>query len=246
VAIVTLAVGIGVSTWVFNLLRQWVIQAAAFLQGDRLMVLWETDTKRGSEFPASAPDFLDWREQNREFESLSAWVSQEFNLTGLDMPQRVLGARVSTDFFRTLKIAPVHGRDFRSEGDESGLGHVALISAGMWHERFNSDPDTLGKTFLMDGEPYTLIGVVPDDFHLTLMGRANVWVPLAFTAKERVDRSTAWLNVIGRLKPGVRKAVAQQSLSAIASQLQKQYPASNKPLISQNNTSSYLRIGVLS
>lgn len=225
--VLTLALGIGASTWVFNVLRQWVVQAAAFPEGDRIMVVWEQNTKKGWIMQASAPDFFDWHEQNGEFQNLCVWTTQEFNLTGLETPQRVLGGRVSTDFFRMLRVAPVLGRDFDAQEDRPGRGHVAMISAGMWHDRFNSDPDLLGKTFLLDGEPYTLIGVVPDDFHLTLMGRANLWVPLALTDKERADRANAWLNVMGRLRPGVTESAAQQSLSVIAARLEKLYPESN-------------------
>src|SRR5689334_23058757 len=115
VAVITLALGIGASTWVFNLLKQWVIEAAAFPEGDRLMVIWEINTKKGWISPASAPDFHDWQQQSGEFENLSAWVTQEFNLTGFDTPQRVLGGRVSPEFFRTLKVSPIRGRDFRPE-----------------------------------------------------------------------------------------------------------------------------------
>lgn len=225
--VLTLALGIGASTWVFNLLRQWVIQAAAFPEGDRLMVIWEQNTKKGWIMQASAPDFFDWREQSREFQSLCAWTTQDFNLTGLETPQRVLGGRVSPDFFRMLKVIPILGRDFDAQEDRPGVGHVAMISAGMWHDRFNSDPDSLGKTFLLDGEPYTLIGVLPDDFHVTLMGRVNLWVPLVLTDKERADRANGWLNVMGRLRPGITESAAQQSLSVIAARLEKLYPESN-------------------
>jgi len=227
VAVLTLALGIGINTWGFNIMKQWVIQAAAFAEGDRLMVVWEKNVKKGWLMEASAPDFLDWREQNHEFENLVSWTTREFNFTGTETPQRVLGGRVSPDFFRMLKVTPVLGRDFRSEEERPGLGNVAMISEGMWHERFNGDPGAIGKSFLMDGEPYTVIGVTPDDFHLTLMGRVNVWVPLVFTDKERADRATGWLTVIGRLKPGVKEATAFQSLSAIAANLEKQFPESN-------------------
>ncbi len=227
VAIVTLSLGIGISTWSFNILRQWVMQATTFSEADRLMMVWEKNTRKGWIMQASAPDLLDWQEQNHEFENLSGWTTRDFNFTGDERPQRILGARVSPNFFRMLKVSPALGRDFRSEEDHPGLGHVAMISTGMWHDRFNGDAGALGKTFVMDGEQYTLVGVVPENFHLTLMGRVNVWVPLEFTDKERADRSTGWLTVIGRLKPGATEDAAQQSLSAIATRLEKQFPESN-------------------
>ncbi len=227
VAVLTLALGIGTSTWCFNLVRQWVLQAVTYPHSDRLLVAWEIDTKKGWTGSASAPDFLDWRDQSREFDGLSAWSFRQFNLTGMDVPERIAGARVSPDFFRTLEVTPLLGRDFRPEEGQPGLGQVALVSYGFWHERFNQDTNLQNKTFLLDGERYTVIGVMPENFHFTLMGRANIWVPLVFTEKEKANRASGWLNVIGRLKPQINLHAARQSMSAIAQQMEKQYPESN-------------------
>ena len=227
VAVATLALGIGTSTWCFNLVRQWVLQAVTYPHSERLLVAWEIDTKKGWTGQASAPDYLDWREQSHEFDQLAAWSSRQFNLTGMDVPERIEGARVSPDFFRTLEVAPLLGRDFRAEEGQAGLGQVALISYGFWHERLNGEPNLSGKTILLDGERYTVIGVMPESFHFTLMGRTSLWIPLVFTEKERANRAAGWLNVIGRLKPQVTLHTAQQSLSAIARQMEKQYPESN-------------------
>ena len=227
VAIVTLALGIGASTWCFNLVRQWVLQAVTYPHSDKLLVAWEIDTKKGWTGQASAPDFLDWREQSQEFDHLAAWSVRQFNLTGMDVPERIAGARVSPDFFRTLEVEPMIGRDFRAEEDQSGVGQVALISYGFWHERLNSDPNLNGKTILLDGDRYTVIGVMPENFHFTLMGRTSIWVPLVFTEKERANRAAGWLNVLGRLKPQIKLQTAQHSMSAIAQQLETQFPESN-------------------
>lgn len=227
VAVATLALGIGTSTWCFNLVRQWVVQAVTYPHSERLLVAWEIDTKKGWTGQASAPDYLDWREHDHEFERLAAWSTQQFNLTGMDVPERIAGARVSPEFFSTLQVAPFIGRDFRTEEDQPGQGQVALISYGLWHERLNSEPNLSDKTILLDGERYTVIGVMPEDFHFTLMGRTNIWVPLVLSEKERTNRAAGWLNVIGRLKPQSTLNTAQQSLSAIALQLEKQYPDSN-------------------
>jgi putative ABC transport system permease protein len=227
VAILTLALGIGTSTWCFNLVRQWVFQAVTFQHSDRLLVAWAIDTQKGWTGSASAPDFLDWREQSHGFDRLSAWSVQQMNLTGMDMPQRIAGARVSPDFFRTLEVTPLIGRDFRPEEDQPGHGQVALISYGFWQERFNKDPNLRDKTLLLDGTRYTVIGVMPESFHFTLMGRTNIWVPLELTEKERANRARGWLNVLGRLKPQVKLQSAQQSLGVVAQQLEKQYPESN-------------------
>src|ERR1700704_4738335 len=130
VAVATLALGIGASTWCFNLVRQWVLQAVTYRHSDKLLVAWEIDTKKGWTGQASAPDLFDWREQSHEFDHLAAWSVRQFNLTGMDVPERIAGARVSPDFFRTLEVAPMIGRDFRPEEDQPGLGQVALVSYG--------------------------------------------------------------------------------------------------------------------
>jgi putative ABC transport system permease protein len=227
VAVATLALGIGTSTWCFNLVRQWVLQAVTYPHSERLLVAWEIDTKKGWTGQASAPDYLDWREQSHEFERLAAWSPRQFNLTGMDIPERIEGVRVSPEFFRTLEVAPMVGRDFRTEEDQAGQGQVALISYGFWHERLNSEPNLSGKTILLDGERYTVIGVMPERFHFTLMGRTSIWVPLVLTEKEQANRAAGWLNVIGRLKPQVTLNTAQQSINAIAQQMEIQYPESN-------------------
>jgi putative ABC transport system permease protein len=225
--VVTLSLGIGASTLLFNMVRQWVLHAASFPQSDRLAVLWEIDTKKGWKVSASAPDFNDWREQNQVFENLSAWTSWNFNLTGNNRPERVLGARVSTNFFETLATHAAIGRTFRADEDRSSAGHVAILSQGLWHDRFNADPGLINGTIKLDGESYTVVGVMPEEFHYTLMGRANIWVPLALTEQERADRLNGWLSVLGRLKPGVTLAQAQQAMDPLAQRIEKLYPESN-------------------
>lgn len=225
--ILTLSLGIGGSTLLFNMVRQWILHPVSFPQADQLTVAWELDTKKGWMGEASAPDFADWRDQNTVFENLSAWTTSNFNLTGKERPERILGARVSSNFFQTLGAQPAIGRAFRPDEDKPGSNRLAILSYGLWHDRFNADPDEPGKTITLNGDSYTVVGVMPEDFHFTLMGRANIWVPLAFTEQERADRVDGWLNVVGRLKPGVTLAQAQQAMDPIAQSLEKLYPATN-------------------
>jgi len=225
--VLTLGLGIGSSTLLFNMVRQWVWGAASFPHSDQLAVVWEIDTKKGYIGSASAPDFNDWREQNQVFENLSSWTAWNFNLTGNDRAERVLGARVSANFFDTLEARPAIGRTFRVDEERSGAGHVAILSHGLWHDRFNGDPSLIGGTIKLDGETYTVVGVMPEEFHYSLMGRANIWVPLALTDRERDDRLNGWLNVVGRLKPGVTLEQAQHAMDPIAQRLEKLHPESN-------------------
>jgi predicted permease len=225
--VLTLSLGIGGSTLLFNMVRQWVLNPVSFPHADRLTVIWEIDTKKGWINQASTPDYSDWRDQNSVFENLAAWSTTNFNLTGKDRPERILGARVSANFFQTLGAQPIMGRTFSSQEDQTGSGKVAILSYGLWHDRLNADPSELGKTITLDGDSYTVIGVMPDDFHFTLMGRANIWVPLAPTDMERTDRVNGWLDVVGRLKPDVTLSQAQKAMDPIALRLEKLYPASN-------------------
>lgn len=227
IAVVTLALGIGASSWLFSMLQQWVLDAVSFPNPDRLAVLWELDTKKGWTSTASAPDFLDWRAQNQGFESLSAYTNSQFNVTGGDSPERIQGARVSPDFFRTLGVPPTLGRDFVRSDEQSGAPKVAIVSYGLWRDRFKSNPDLTDKTLNLDGEPYAIVGVMPEDFHFSNMGRINIWTALAFTDKERVERGSMWLRVIGRRKLGVTPEAAQQDMTGIARGLEKAYPATN-------------------
>ena len=225
VAVLTLSLGVGASSWLFSMLRQWVIEAVSFPHPDRLTVLWKLETKKGWTGPVSAPDFLDWRAQNQVFETLSSWTSDEFNFTGGNTPERIQGARISADFFRTLGVRPVAGRDFLSGEDQPEAAHVAIISYGLWRDRFKSELDN--SIVKLDGQSYTIVGVVPEDFHFTLMGRANIWVPLVFDDKQRTDRGTGWLNVIGRRKPEMAETTVEPAMNTIARNIEKEYPETN-------------------
>ena len=227
VAVVTLALGIGASSWLFSILQQWVLDAVSYPNPDRLAVLWELDTKKGWTSVASAPDFLDWRSQNQVFETLSAWTTTRFNVTGGDSPERIEGGRISSDFFHTLGVKPMLGRDFSASEEQLGAPHVAIVNYGLWRDRFKADPDLSDKSLKLDGEPYAIVGVMPPDLHFTHMGRVNLWTPLVFTDKERADRGSGWLHVIARRKANVTPEAAQQAMSAVARNLEKAYPLTN-------------------
>jgi predicted permease len=228
VAVLTLAIGVGCTSLLFSMVQQWVLQALTYPQTDKLAVLWKIDSKKGWTSGVSALDFQDWREQNRVFESLSAWAPEDFNVTGGGRPERIHGARVSANFFRTLGVVPVAGRDF-AEGEDrngaSGGGRVAIISSGLWRERFQSK--LTDQTIQLNGETYTIAGVAPENFHFTLMGRANIWAPLVFTEKERSDRANGWLQIIGRRKSDVAAAAVAPGMNSVAQNLEKQYPDTN-------------------
>ena len=227
IAILTLAVGIGSNTAIFSVVNAWLIHPIDFPEPDRLVVLWQTNTQQGWINSVNPANFLDWREQSHAFESLSAWRFAQFDLSGTDEPERIRGSLVSASFFSLLGVRPVLGRDFMPQEDQPGGGRVVLLSHGLWQRRFASDPNILGKNLTFNGEKYTVIGVMPKEFHLTLMGRSEMWAPLAFSEKERLDRQHGSLQVLARLKPGVSPRQGDASLSAVMSRLEKAYPETN-------------------
>jgi putative ABC transport system permease protein len=228
VVVLTLALGIGANTAIFSFVNAWIINPLPYPNSERLIVIQSLDTKTGlTERESTAADFHDWQVQSKDFEELSAWVSYAFNLAGDGPPERVIGMRVSWNFFQTLAAKPFLGRAFVQSDDVEGAPHVVILSRGLWETRFASDPNIVGRQIKIGGESYSVVGVMPANFQLPLAGRANLWAPLALSQKGLDDRSNMWLDTLGRLKTGVPMASAQAELSAIMAQLEKAYPKTN-------------------
>ena len=229
IAVLTLALGIGANTAIFSYVDAWLIKPLPFRQADRLMVLLSRDTKKGwtSNSVTSTADFLDYQNQNASFEQLAAWTQWAFNLTGDGPPDRVLGGLVSWNFFQTLGVQPLLGRSFLEQESQTSSSHVAILSRGLWESRFAADPHIIGRTIKLQGETYTVVGVMPADFQFSLMGITNIWAPFAFDDKQRADRVTSWFSAFGRLKPGVTQEQAGAEIAAFASRLEKLFPQTN-------------------
>ncbi|HEY4949977.1 MAG TPA: ABC transporter permease [Candidatus Acidoferrales bacterium] len=229
IAIVTLALGIGANTAIFSYVNAWLIKPLPFPQADRLMVLLSHDTKKGwtSDGVTSSADYLDYEKQNASFEQLVPWTSWYFNLTGDGPPDRILGGLVGWNFFQTLGAQPLLGRTFLPQESQPASSHVVIISRGLWESRFAADPRIIGRTVTVQGETYTIVGVMPASFQFSLMGISNIWAPLALDDKARNDRVNSWFEAIGRLKPGVTQQQAGADLAAIAARLEKLYPQTN-------------------
>lgn len=226
IALLTLALGIGANTAIFSYVNAWLIHPIPYPQPARLMVLLSHDTKKGwtSEGVTSAADFLDYQQQNTSFEQLASWTQWYFNLTSDGPPDRVIGGLVSWNFFQTLGAKPLMGRVFVERESQPASSHVAILSRGLWESRFAADPNIVGRQIKLQGETYTVVGVMPADFQFTLMGIANIWTPLALDDKQRADRSNSWFQAFGRLKPGVTLEQASAETRAVASRLEKLYP----------------------
>jgi len=229
IAVLTLALGIGANTAIFSYVNAWMIHPLPYPQADRLMVLLAHDTKTGytGNSVNSTADFLDYQQQNTSFEQLAGWTQWYFNLTSDGPPDRVIGGLVSWNFFQTLGAKPMLGRVFFEQESQPASSHVAILSRGLWESRFAADPNIVGRKIALQGETYTVVGVMPADLQFPLMGVANIWSPLAFDDKQRADRVTSWFQAFGRLKPGVTQQQAAAEIATIASRLEKLHPQTN-------------------
>jgi len=226
VAVLALALGIGANSAIFSVVNTVLLRPLPYKNPGRLVMLWEEATHLG--FPKNTPspaNFIDWRAQNTVFEAMAAMVERSFNLTGVGEPERFDGRRVSANLFDLLGVQPQLGRAFRAEEDKPG-SRVVILSNGLWQQRFGGDPRVIGQTVSLNGESYTVIGVMPGSFQFPTR-RDQLWVPLAFDAKEAASRGNHFLEVIARMKPGVTLQQAQAEMSTIAARLAQQYPEEN-------------------
>ena len=227
VAVIALALGIGANTAIFSVVNTVLLRPLPYKDPERLVMVWEDATKAG--YPRDVPttaNYIDWRDQNQVFESMAAMSYDNFNLTGAGDPERLDGTRVSASLFQLLGVDPQIGRVFTAAEDQPGSERVVLLSYGVWQRRFAGDPGIVGKAISLNGASYTVVGVMPARFQFPFIDD-QVWVPIAFTPQQAADRTTHYLRVFARLKPGVTLSQAQTEMSTIATRLQQQYPQSN-------------------
>ncbi|HEY7099007.1 MAG TPA: ABC transporter permease [Terriglobales bacterium] len=223
IAILTLALGIGANTVIFNIVNSAILRPLPFPNADRLVSLyWRTPQFGNSSVPY--PNFLDWQHDNRTFRSMAMWRQDNFNLTGSGEAQRIAGMMISASFFDVLGIQPVKGRTFTSQEDQLGVGPVVLVSERMWKTRFGSSPEILGQVLTLNGRPHSVVGVVPAS--LRIDRENDVFVPIGqWTDPLFRDRKIGMgTRVIGELKPGFTLKQAAADMDAIALNLAKAYP----------------------
>ncbi len=234
VAIVTLALGIGVNTAIFSVVDTVMLRPLPYKNPDRLVSLWENVPKRGR-WRVTPANFLDWKQQSSSFEDVAAFGASTLTLTDRGEPEQILGTRVSKGFFDVVGVQPMLGRSFSAEEYEPGKGQVVLLASSLWRRRFGSAPDVINKTITLDGNLYTVVGVMPPGLYPgwpTTAGRINfnesqqeLWTPMSFTAQWAGVRTAHVLGVIGRLKQGVTLAQAKTDMNTIAARLEHDYAA---------------------
>jgi predicted permease len=229
IAVLALALGIGANSAIFSVVNTLLLRPLPYKNPGQLVVIWENATHLG--FPKNTPspaNFLDWQKQATLFEGMGAFAERSFNLTGVGEPERLDGRRVSANLFDLLGVKPILGRNFVPEDDKPGT-KVALLNETLWKRRFGGDPGVIGRSLSLNGEPYTVVGVLPSSVRLPAFGnwRDQVWVPLAFPAEEAAARGNHFLEIIGRMKPGVTVPRARAEMETIAARLAQQYPEYN-------------------
>jgi predicted permease len=228
--VLILGLGIGVNSAIFTVVNAVVLKPLPFRDADRIMRLWHTPPPAlfaGSPiFSLSPANFIDWEAQNEVFERMAIYRVGRQILTGSGEPDAVVAVRASADFLPIVGLSPTLGRGFTREDDDSGRPLTALLSESFFRTRFGGEPSSIGKTILLNRVPHTIIGVVPNA--PVFIERAQVYVPLAWDAKERAVRNNHNYRGIAKLKAGASVERAQADLTAISKRLEQQYPDDNK------------------
>lgn len=231
IAILTLALGIGANTALFSVVNGVLLNPLPYPQPDRLVALYSR-TSTFAQSSISYPNFLDWQRNNRSLASIAAYRSDDFNLTGAGEPERVRTEMISADFFSTLGVTPLMGRDFTTQDDHAGAAPVVILSEGFWKRKLGGSPQILGQPITLNGTPYTVVGISRASFFF--MGNnfrlSDAYVPIGqWTDPTFLDRRIGMgMDAVARLKPGATLAQARSDLDNVAQALAKAYPEADK------------------
>jgi predicted permease len=231
VAVITLALGIGANTALFSVINGVLLSPLPFSEPDQLVTLHENkpNFEGGS---VSYPNFRDWQKDNHVFSAVAVGRTWAFTLIGIGEGEQVRGEFISSDFFPVLGVKPTIGRTFARDEDQVGAGPVALISAGLWQRKFSAAPDILGKNITLDAKAYTIVGVIPANFHLLIPGfrESDVYVPIGQWSNPLLLQRGAGLGIhgIARLKPGVTIDQARADMAEVTGNLADAFPDSDK------------------
>jgi putative ABC transport system permease protein len=231
VAALTLALGIGANTAIFSVVNAVLLRPLPYREPDRLVVVRE-NMPRMKFFAGTitAGQFVDYKAGNEVFSDIAAFNSFGVNLTGVGEPQHIQAARVSANLFQLLGLVPVRGRSFLPEEDRTGSDQVVVLSYGLWQRQFGGDANVIGKTLQLDDKPFTIVGIMPQQFQFPHAGTpfaepAELWVPLALPPEEVSDHAGSFnYCVIARLKPDVSMQQAQANMDAVAAGFPQQHP----------------------
>ncbi len=232
VAVVGLALGIGANSAIFTVMNAVLLRPLPYKEAEQLVLLWQLNRHNGDhEIKASAPDYIDWKEQNSVFQNIAAFNANSglgLNLSGAGHPARISATSVTGNLFSVLGVTPALGRSFLPDEERPGSAPVCILSDGLWRRRFGSDPKILGKAVTLNGEMWTVVGVMPAGFRFPQS--VDLWVPAMVRSTARTKHAQHYLGVIARLKPGLSLDHAQAELDALARRMELQYPETNAGL----------------
>jgi predicted permease len=234
IAALTLALGIGASTAIFDVVNTVLLHPLPYHHPERLVLVTESlPAMSADEVGVSAQEYRDYRDRNRSFSQVASYESDGFNLTGQGRPLRVNAAAISASAFPLLAVSPELGHAFTDEDNRYGSPHVVLLSHSLWQNEYGSDRNIVGKSVKLDEQSYTVIGVMPRSFRFPFDGAplsemADLWVPQVFSPHQLAPENRTeefGIGLVGRLKPGATREQAQQDVASIAQAFMRQYSA---------------------
>jgi putative ABC transport system permease protein len=235
VAVITLALGIGANTAIFSVVNPILLRPLPYKNPGRLVTIWETEPSGpGSLFPATSPDFEDWRKQNGVFEDLAAATVDGAALTGVAEPLQLEGWAVSPAIFPVLGVEPLMGRTFAA--GETDHSRVVVLSYGLWQRAFGGDRNIVGRKITLDGEAFDVVGVMPSAFRFPRIWgqRAEFWRPINIGEPDwKKSRGNHWFWVLGRMRSGVRIDQVRANMETVSGRLAQQYPQTNTGVIAK-------------
>jgi putative ABC transport system permease protein len=228
VAVLTLALGIGANGTIFSLVHAMLLRNLPYSHPEKIVMVWEKRVRENMLTNTVSPaDYLDWKSQNSVFEKMAELSYGAQDLLGGEEPLRVSSGIVGAQFFDVLGVQPALGRFFSPSDELAGSPHVAVLTYGLWQRRFGGDPTLVGKAINVNGESWTVIGVLPGNFEFPYQ-KVELWTPLQITEEFQNVRGAHYLSVFARLKPGVRMQQAQREMDGIAARLETQNPGINR------------------
>jgi putative ABC transport system permease protein len=230
VAVLTLALGIGVNSAIFTVVNAVFLERLPYRDADRIAVIWETNVKRpGVSNVAGPANFIRWKERATSFESMAAYAETRANLTDGSNPEELIAQNVTAEYFSVIGVSPFLGRGFNAQESADEKSSVVILSYELWQRRFGSDESIIGRVIQLQGKPQTVIGVMPPRLRLYLKAGSLVnkpvdfWWPYVLGPEAREARGR-YLTVIGRLKPGVTIERARTEMSSIYASVAQELP----------------------
>lgn len=229
VAVIVLALGIGANTAIFSVVNGVLLRPLPYPDSDQVVSIFQHDTKVGIErAPVSFANFIDYRARAQSFAGMAALRPFGFDWTGEGEPETFHAWLVTEDFFNVMGLGALHGRVPSREEFQPGRELVVVVSHGLWQRRFGGDPGVVGRRLTLDGKPFTVVGVMPPEFHL--MDKRGMIAPYTLNESDARRRGANFLTVVGRLKPGVPLTQAQTEMRDVAGRLAQEYPQTNREM----------------